>query len=358
MPQPGALARRAPRWPAESTPYPGPDVHRVDARTERGQQRRQHDERADHGEQHDSDAGVGEGAQEVQREDQQRGQRKRNGQPGEEHGPAGSAGGRDDRGLGGQSAPQLFAVAGDDKQAVVHRQPKPERGGQVDRVHRDVGHCGQQAQRQERAHHRHRADGQRQRRGDQAAEDEDKQDEAHRYGDRLRLGQVGLNRRTDRVADRVSPADSHVEAGRGAGAGQRVDAVYRRRVGAVLPAEDQRTRAVPAPQRYGAAGRPVRRHLPRPGGARQPVGERQPARAVGRVVDAGGRRDEQDNVGRRGVKGLVQGGVAAGGGTGWVLEPATAQLGEHAAADAAGDDQRDRGERQYQPVTSHDRGRD
>src|SRR5674536_405126 len=68
----------------------------------------------------------------------------------------------------------------------------------------------------------------------------------------------------------------------------------------VLPAEDQRTRAVPAPQRYGAAGRPVRRHLPRPGGAHQPVGERQPCLLY--TSDAADEEDSVDLGGRRIIK--------------------------------------------------------
>ena len=70
--------------------------------------------------------------------------------------------------------------------------PRPERGGEVQREHRDRGLAGQQGEHHERAEDGEHADHERQERGDQAAEHEDQRDEDERRGEQLRPLQVLL----------------------------------------------------------------------------------------------------------------------------------------------------------------------
>ena len=115
------------------------DAERVDPGADDGEQRRQGDDRRDHRQQHDGDAGVGERAQEVQREHEQRRERHGDGEGAERHGAPGGLDGADDGVVDAAPGAQLLAEAGDDEQAVVDGQAEPERRRQVDREDRHVG---------------------------------------------------------------------------------------------------------------------------------------------------------------------------------------------------------------------------
>ena len=128
---------------------------RVDPRADDGQQGRQRDDRRrPWRQQHDGDAGVGERAQEVLREHQQRGQRHRHGERADGDRPTGRLDGAHDRGLDAATGAQLLAVPGHDEQAVVDGQAETERRREVDGVDRHVGDRADHVQRQERAERR------------------------------------------------------------------------------------------------------------------------------------------------------------------------------------------------------------
>ena len=79
-------------------PVPAPrEPAGVDPAAEEHQDRGQHRERSDHGDEHGGHPAVPEGAQEVLREDQQRRHRGGHGQPGEQHRAAGGRHGHPDR---------------------------------------------------------------------------------------------------------------------------------------------------------------------------------------------------------------------------------------------------------------------
>ena len=87
----------------------------------------------------------------------------------------------------------LLAVARDDEQAVVDRQPQAESGGQVEGEDRDVDELVGDAQQQEGPDDRQAADHQRQQGGHPAAEEEQGQQEEDREGEQLGLPQVLLD---------------------------------------------------------------------------------------------------------------------------------------------------------------------
>ena len=82
----------------------------------------------------------------------------------------------------GPRAGDLLAVARDDEQAVVDRQPEPEAGDQVEGEDRDRAELAGDPQHQEGADDREAADQQRQQRGDEAAEEEQREQEQEREG--------------------------------------------------------------------------------------------------------------------------------------------------------------------------------
>src|SRR5690606_3306897 len=84
----------------------------------------------------------------------------------------------------------LLAVAGDDEEAVVDRQPEPERRGQVEREDRDRAEFAGQPQDEEGADDRQAADHQRQQRRDEAAEEQQREQEEQREGEQLGLFEV------------------------------------------------------------------------------------------------------------------------------------------------------------------------
>ena len=126
-------------------PWCGPAAQRpgVDAVAEGGQQRRQHDHREQAGQDGDGHAGVGEAAQEGEREDEQGAAATR---------PRCRAlkatvrpavrDGADDGRVRLVPAGQLLPVAGDDEQAVVDGQAEAHGGGEVEGEDRDLGDLG------------------------------------------------------------------------------------------------------------------------------------------------------------------------------------------------------------------------
>ena len=176
---PEALADRPSSAPARTAP----DCARPSVAEQRGQ----HHDRADGRDGDDGDAGVGERPQEVQREDQQRGQRDGDGQralnsDGAARGLHRRARRRPRRVV---AAAQLLAEAGHDEQAVVDGQAEAHGGGEVEREDRHVGDEREHPQHEERADDGEHADGQRERCGDDAAEHEDEQQQRDRERDHL-----------------------------------------------------------------------------------------------------------------------------------------------------------------------------
>ena len=77
------------RGTPQQAPEQDPQVERVDPGAEDGQQRGEEDQGRQRGQADDGQTGVGEGAQEVHREHQHRGQRQPDGQRREQHGASG-----------------------------------------------------------------------------------------------------------------------------------------------------------------------------------------------------------------------------------------------------------------------------
>ena len=175
---------------------------RVHPRPEDAEHGRQDHERDAGGEEGDERAADSHRVQEPLREDDQRGESGRDRERGEQHRPAGgphrraqrlpalSASARGNR----VDAPprELLAVAGDDEQAVVDRQPEPQTGGQVQREDRDRADLAGDSQDEERPHDRQTADQERQKRRDQAPEEEQRKQEEQRESEHLGAAQVGL----------------------------------------------------------------------------------------------------------------------------------------------------------------------
>lgn len=202
----------APRRPAAgrvlpSAPEQTPQVQGVHPVAEEHQRGGEQDQGGGRGEQHDGDARVGEGAQEVLREDQHRGQRHGDREGGEENGPARGAQGDSDRGARRGAGGQLLTESADDEQGVVDGEAETERRRQVHREDRDVRDLGESAQHRVGAEDRDDPDPEREQGRDGAAEDHDQQQEGHREGDHLGPGEVLLDGRLhlvpygDRSAD-------------------------------------------------------------------------------------------------------------------------------------------------------------
>ena len=121
-----------------------------------------------------------------------------------------------------RSPGQLLAEPADDEEGVVDRQPHAEQGDHVDREDRDLGEQGHQPDDRQRADHGERPDQHRHRGGDQAAEDQHRQDRDHRQRDRLGPAQVLLGEVVDVGVDRVRPGELGPQA---LGAKQRLDLV-------------------------------------------------------------------------------------------------------------------------------------
>ena len=180
---------------------------RVDAGAQQRQHGGQHGERDRRGEQRHDAAAEPHRVEEALREDEQGEERRGDGQRGEEDGAAGGRQGAPHRGQAGTVLGDLLAVAGDDEEAVVDRQPEPEAGGQVEREDRDRADLAGDAQGEEGADDRQRADHQRQQRGDQASEEEQREQEEQREGQQLGHPQVLLDLLVDLLLRHRGTAD-------------------------------------------------------------------------------------------------------------------------------------------------------
>ena len=266
---------------------------------EHGEQRGQGDRRRERGDEDDGDTRVGEGAQEVEREDEQRRERHRDRQRAERHRSARTFDGAHDRSVRVVARVQLLPEAGHHEQRVVDRKPESERGRQIDREDRDVRDRRDQRQREERPDDRDAADDERQRRRHEAAEHEHQQDERDRDRDGLGAREVGLDRLADLVEHGFAAAERHGQRALLARqlVADRGERVLDLRIGAVHPGEHERGVTVGAAQ--------WRRRTEVPVGADRTdvvdVGEagteRLPRGGRGRAVDVSvGRGREQHHV--------------------------------------------------------------
>ena len=152
------------------------------------------------GEQRDERSGDPRRAQELLREDDQRGERRGDGQGAEGDG---ATGGRHRSPVGDLVAvatPELDPVAGEDEEAVVDRQPDAEPGDDLEREEVDVDDAGERVQqRQGERRSRSRAEDQRQRRRDRRAEDEEQQQQQDRRREQLDPPRVLLGLLADLV---------------------------------------------------------------------------------------------------------------------------------------------------------------
>ncbi|HEY6778233.1 MAG TPA: hypothetical protein VI122_17135 [Thermoleophilaceae bacterium] len=133
----------------------------IDARSEQGQDRRQHDQRHRRGDQRDQRPADAHRVQEALGEDEQRRERAGHGQRAEQN-RAPRCCHRAPHGLeSGARLGDLLAVARDDEQAVVDRQPEPESDHEVEREDRDRAKLAGHAQHQRGADDRQPPDHQR-----------------------------------------------------------------------------------------------------------------------------------------------------------------------------------------------------
>src|SRR5690606_10963222 len=328
-----------------AAPEQAPQVVRVDPVAEEDEGGGQQDQGRRRGQQHHGDPGVGEGAQEVLREEQHGRERHRDREGGEEHGAPGGAQGGADGGPGVGARGEFLAEAADDEQGVVDRQAEAERGGEVHREDGDVGDLGEAAQDRVGAEDRDDADAEREQGGDGAAEDHHQQHERDRQGDELGPQQVLLDDRLHLVphGDRAADADLHgalLAPERRRYALQRL--VHRRLV-ARDAGGNQRLVAVLGAQR-GRAGLPVGADAGDAGLARQALGQPGGLGGDGRVVDRGvPGADEQQEVGLGVGERLLQGAGGVGG-LGVRVLPAAAA---HAVGDPTAGQHRE--DREHQP---------
>ena len=166
---------------------------RVDPFAEHGEDGGEDDERDRGGDQRHQRSADAHRVEEALREDDQRRDRAGDGQGAEEDGASGGRHRALHRLHAGPTGRDLLAVARDDEQAVVDRQPEAEAGDQVEGEDRDVGELARDAQGDHRRDDREPADEQRQQRGDQAAEEEEGEEEEQREGVELGRAQVGLD---------------------------------------------------------------------------------------------------------------------------------------------------------------------
>ena len=256
-------------------------------------------------------------------------------------------------------ATQLLPVAADDEQAVVDGQPEPESGGEVDGVHRHVGHQRQGVQHRQGGHDGDHPHEQRQRRRHRRPEHQQEAEGGDREGDALGPAEVRLDRAADLLVGGGDAGDGHRDlpvgggelVGRAVGV-EPVDGVV------VLPGDagqDQRPVAGLRPQRRGAAEGPVAGGVGDLVVGGEPGGEGPSGRGHRRVVDhaALGGRHDQHQVGVAGPEPLGQQPVGLRRLGGRVGEPAALHGPEHAAAEEPGHDQQQRRRRQHRPPPPH-----
>ena len=182
---------------------------RVHAPPQQRQDRRQHDQRDRRRDQRDQRAAEAHRVEEVLREDEQRGESSGNGERREQDRASRRGQGAAHRFETGPRARDLLAIARDDEEAVVDRQPEPEARNEVDREDRDVGQLVGDPQHQERADDRQHTDDQGQQRGHEAAEEEQREQEQEREGEHLRPSEVLLDLLVDLLLGDRGAANGH-----------------------------------------------------------------------------------------------------------------------------------------------------
>ncbi len=193
---------------ARGRSLPAARRQRVDALAEHSEERGERHERDRRGADGDERASHGHRREEAQREDAQRPHRRGDRQRAEHDRPAR----RRERGaqrVGPRPATrELLPVAGDEQEAVVDREPEPETRDQVEREHRHVHQLGDRAQAEQGGPDRDHPDERRQQRGNDAAEDEQRQEEHDRERDELGALEVAPDGRVDLLV-RDGPAAEH-----------------------------------------------------------------------------------------------------------------------------------------------------
>ncbi len=317
------------------------------------------------GDQGDAHPGEGEGAQEVQGEDEQRREADRDCQRGHRDRPP--------RGLhraqhrdahrpvlvGSPVRPgargELLAEPADDEERVIDGQTQAEGGDEVDREDRHVGEQGDHPQREEGAQHRDRTDQQGQAGRDQATEDDDEQQHDERDGERLGGGQVRLDPIRDRREDRALPGVAELE--RSEPVAELLTETGRLGEHGVLVASesggDDGAGPVVAAQDRDPTEVPVAEHLGHRGVVPEPAGELLARSHDGRVVD--GRtlaalvdlrfadRGDDHEVGRSRAEPVPQQELGPGGLGGRIAEPACRQASEDPGSDRPGQGEEDGG---------------
>src|SRR5581483_3522784 len=224
---------------------------RVDAPAEQREERGHDGQRDQARERRDDQATDRHRAQEREREDEQRPEGGRHGDRAERDR---AAGGRDrgpQRIEPGAGPRELLAVARDEQQAVVDREPQAGARHEVEREHRNRSNVVGGAQQRERRRDREDPGGDGQERGDDAAEDPDRERREQRQGDQLGAEEIALGLllhllvRDGRSADEAGQL-AHEPAGGGA-------------VVRVLPQEaaDEHDSSVAGPARRDARNRGV-----------------------------------------------------------------------------------------------------
>ena len=186
---------------------------RVDSRPERGEHGGQHDQRdRSSGQRHDR-AAHPHRVQEAQRHHQHRSGRAGDRQRAVQHGAPGGLQRACDRRARRQATRELLAVAREHEQAVVDPQAQPHAGDEVGGEDREPEDVVDHAQQQERDHDRKSPDQQRQRGGDQSAEDPEGEQQQNRDCEGLGAFEVGGGAFVDFVEGDVVAAEAHAAAG-------------------------------------------------------------------------------------------------------------------------------------------------
>jgi hypothetical protein len=183
----------------------------VDPLAEQGEQRGHDEQRAEGGEDGNDRAAGADRVEEALGQQRQRRHRRGNGEAGEDHRAPGGLDQAAVRLTAGAVALELLAVAGDEQQAVVDRQPKPHRGGDVQREDGGVDELRHHQEGEEGAADRDHPHQQGDRGRDDSPEDDQQQQGQQREGDQLGPDQVGVDGVVDLVEAGGKAADGHLE---------------------------------------------------------------------------------------------------------------------------------------------------
>ena len=163
-------------------------------RAEPVEERRQRNERDEAGRERDEHAADAHRVEELLREDEQAGHRRRDGQCAEDDG-ASRGPHRGGKSLGTMPVPRrLLAPARDDEQRVVDREAETETRDEVEREDRERMHLDRDPEPEERERDRAGPDERRQKRRDEAAEDPERQQQDERERDQLGAAEIALDR--------------------------------------------------------------------------------------------------------------------------------------------------------------------